>query len=292
MRTLAALVVGSLFAPVAHAESIAVSLLVRQITHVRSTPHAFSGVGAFQIFRGNAVMAGSQCPEASDDEGRLSCVIVCDKTDALVKQLRIVPPSPSVAPRVKGYIAPASAAFQLKGCSISPVDLPPLVFRDAQTAFADLLKKHPEFSRIVKEGAPSAAKLVAVDEGLPILKPKVNTPEGRASLATLDEIARAFSGSNSNATMAEQYTKYSVGIHNIFLGYALESKARIDVPSDFKITGEKGDFYKNLGLVERSLDRKPVRTAQENLLLNDIQRAKHQPIGSIGKSRLYRLEGG
>lgn len=274
-------------------DNVVVSVIVHHIPAAKREASAFSGVGGFAIYRGKERVKGSDCPDVSNSEGKLSCVVACDKADLLAKPLRVVPPTSSKAPRVTGFIAPPSAAFTLKGCAASPSSLPPIVFRHASVALAELFEQNPEYRPLVaKGGGESAGQLVEIDAALPVFRTAAATQQGRKTLASFDEIARTLASASENPAAAERYGKYSVGINNVLLNHALQNSSGMALPVGFRLTGDKTDFYRNLGLAERSLDMKADRTVRENFLLNDIQRAKRSPVEARGNSRLYRLEGG
>jgi len=277
----------------AFADEATIPITVRQVTHVKPGPHAFSGVGSFQVYRGEKPLPGATCPDLSNNEGRLSCTVTCDKKDVTAKPLRVVPPSQIL--RVRGYVAPPSANVELKGCAIAPVVGSTFIYKDSQIAFAELLGTNPQLAQFIKPGKPAGTyELAAVNDALPVMTQFASTPEGAETLASLNKATSALADrtQDTDPAKAELLSAYTVGIHNVFLNQVVKKKAGIQIPEGFKVSGKKTDYYNNLGLVEQSLDSKVARSPQQTKLLNDVQLWKRQPIDPARHDQLYRIVAG
>lgn len=286
IRLCVAIIAGSLSSAV-YAEQTLLHIIVQQITHVRPEPQPFSAVGTFQVYRGEQTFAGASCPDLSNDQGRLTCTITCDKSDSLAKPLRVVPPSRS--DRVRGYIAPPSASVELKGCALSPQAVSSFVYKDANLTLQRAIAQFPSLRNVITlAGGNADYQFAKVDEALPIMQQMASSPDGATTLISLNEAARALAMkyAKPDPQKAELLTTYNVGIQNVFLAEVAKNKFRI--PDDFKITGNKTDYYKNLGLLEETLDRRVGRSTQETILLNDVQALKRQPIDPALNQKLYR----
>jgi len=280
------LVASVLVATAAHADQVVLEVSVRQLTHVKKDAYAFPGVGVFQIVRGTQPFQGASCPDLSNKDGRLTCSIGCDKADATVKPLRVVPPSRAV----RGFIPPPLVDIELKGCTLVPPALPPFLYRDAKLVVENALQKAPELARTVAAMQDGKGfNFVPVGEALPVLVGVASSDKGRQALYDLNAAAGAFavSSTETDPNFAQTLSDYQVGITNILLREAVKSKAG-SLPVSLKISFDKADYYNNLVAVEDALDRKVGRTPQQNIFLNDIQKLKGKSIDPLRNANLYK----
>lgn len=278
--------VGSLSA---YADQTNLLISVRQVTHQKPDPYAFSGVGLFSIFRGEQPFAGASCPDISNQEGRLECSIACDKADSSTKPLRVVPPSKSY--RVRGYITPASADVQLKGCLLLPNASSTFVYKDSQLVIQQVLKNNPELQQIIKPSPNQETfNFAAINAAMPVMKQVAEREYGGVALISLSQAASALAEKRQEGDPvgAELLSKYQVGINNVLLGEVFKKKSGFGLPTSFKVTADKSDYYGNLLLFEQTLDGAVGRTAQQTILLNDIQALKRQSIDPNRNVKLYR----
>jgi hypothetical protein len=286
MKRLLAMLGIPLLAGASMADQVLVPIVVHQVTHVRTAAHPFPAVGPFRIQRGDQLVANSSCPDLSNQEGRLVCSIPCDKADRNAKPLRVVPP---IKTRAHGYVAPVSANIELVGCSITPAAPPPFLYKESKYFIRTLLAMRKELEAVISVSADGGQVTLAPVEGaIPVMTQIVATPEGAETLASLNTAMGALlEVQQADPKSADLLSSYLVGINNVFLAEAAK-KATGKAPSaDFKLTGKKADYYSNLRGIEKQLDSRVGRSAQQTRFLNVVKDLKGQPIDPLRNEKLY-----
>jgi hypothetical protein len=273
----------------AYAQKVTVQISVTQATHEKETPHAFPGVGLFEIFRGEQPFQGAECPDMSNNQGKLTCTVTCDSSDSTSKQLRLVPPSK--AHRVRGFIPPLSADLSLKGCALSPRAPGPFVYRDSKLVLRLVLKDSPQMRALFRRSADfEVIEFAGFGTAMPVMQQVASTHDGPATLVQFNRAASAFieGRDDPDPVMTAALSKYQIAIYNVLLGEIAKQKVGLASTARLKITTSKDDYYANLLQLEAALDQTVGRTAEQNLLLGDVQALKRQPIDAIGDYKLYR----
>lgn len=267
------------FEGAAHAERTALTIVVKNRTQQALKPIAFSGVGTFEIFRNDAKFANGSCPDSSNREGKLACSIICDPKDSMSKTLRVVPPGKSL--RVRGYVAPPADEIELQGCTVLPSANREFVYTDSRLALTELTRSNVALSQLVTiKASGSGVQLADTAHAIAVFKKVGGASDGVAVLGSFQRIAAALADHPQFAMDQESVkglSQYSVGASNVLLRQIANAQIDSKTGEKVKLSGSKEDFYSNLTAIEDSLDKKVGRSAQQNLLLNDIQGMKAKP---------------
>lgn len=266
------------FASLAFGQQAVVPIVVTEKTVQKPIGNPFARVGLFQVFRGGTKVEKASCPDYSNKDGKLSCIIPCSATDNVPGNFSIVPPDSG--PRVRGYVAPPSKEVEVLGCKVMPNTPREFEYVDSLLALNELLRNEPMLAQLAS--APGAGK--TPDLGTParvvrIVAELARKPDGLAKvnqLRKLSALAAEKAQFEANPKGAQHLMQYSVGASNVLLNEIARTNTGI-AGNEIKLTGTTADYYSNLKTLEVGLESKMGRTPAENLLLNDVQDLRQQP---------------
>lgn len=246
-------------------------LLVKQHASP-NTPRPFRDLGRFDIRLGNTSSADGECPGNTDANGKVSCRFVCKPDDQVARNFKIVPPRNE---RTRGFTSPVTREVALKGCQLSVAELE-FVYVDIAYALRDLTKDTPLATQFANAGTPAwNAKFNAAGQEWAQLSA---TPAGRSTLEQL----RALTGeialekaSDKDTTNANMWDNFSVGISNVLLKSSASRNYGQEAATQIKVSPNKADFYKNLGLLEAHIEAKDTMTPRDVRLLNDVTKLRN-----------------
>ena len=250
---------------------------VKQRTQQQQIPLPFTKVGAFEIFRGESKFASANCPDPSNKDGKTSCTITCEPKETIAKPLRVIPPGRAL--RVRGFVAPPAEDVELTGCKLTPSDEREFIYVESSLALAEFLKTEKAFVQIAKQSG-NDWELADASLAVGVFKAVGATQAGKRKLAQFQEITGALAESRQmrqDSRGSELAKQHSFGVSNVLLGEIVKTNLDSETASKIKLTGEKTDYYRNLQMIEVTLESKQARTSQQNLLLNDIQTLKAKP---------------
>jgi hypothetical protein len=120
---------------------ISTKLEIRVMKRVydQTEPKPFRGVGVFDLFRGQKRFDGASCPDRSDANGTVFCVIKCDANDKEAIKIYIQPPTNQ--DHLTGWVTPPGLDVELRGCKLSP-SLVTARYDDARYALNNALKEN------------------------------------------------------------------------------------------------------------------------------------------------------
>lgn len=266
------------FASLAFGQQAVVPIVVMEKTVQKPNRSPFTSVGLFHVFRGGTKVEKASCPDYSNKDGKLSCIIPCSATDNVPGNFSIVPPDSG--PRVKGYVPPPSREVEVLGCKVTPNTPQEFEYVDSLFALNELLRNEPMFAQLAP--APGAGKtpdLGTPARVLPIVAELARKPEGLAKVnqfRKLSALAAEKAQAEANPRGAQHLLQYSVGASNVLLKEIARNNTGI-AGKEIKLTGATADYYSNLKTLEVGLESKMGRTPEENLLLNDVQTLGQQP---------------
>lgn len=268
----------ALLAPFAFGQQAIVAVLVKEKSVQKPDGIPFERVGLFQVFRGGAKVDKASCPDYSNKDGKLSCIIPCSTADKVPGNFSIVPPDSG--PRTKGYVAPPSRDVEILGCTVKPNTPREFEYVDSRFALHDLFRNEPLLAKLASvSGDGKSAVFGPPDKALPAMAELSRKAGGLVKLISLQKLtalAAERAQSDTDAPGAQKFTSYSIGASNVLLSEI--ARVNIGIPgSELRITGATADYYSNLKTLESGLEKKMGRTPAENLLLNDVQNLKQSP---------------
>ncbi|APV51464.1 hypothetical protein BWI17_18260 [Betaproteobacteria bacterium GR16-43] len=288
MKALAAIALLALAVP-AHADKA--TLPIRVVSKSGTDTRAFQGVGPFEIKRNSAKFADATCPDESDSDGKLVCVVTCSKTDDGAKTLMLVPPSKGG--RTKGYVAPTAQELKLTKCTLSPATERTFEYLDAGSAVRLIVVKYPDLGAAVKPGPGDwQAFTIATDpKSIEAYERVGSTPEGRADLFRLQAANIAAFEKRSGSLASEANVEgFSNVVGSIYLKELAKSQVGDSVAASVKVSKDKDAYFKNLSQIERALDSKVGRSTRQNILLNDVQSWKSLPPSKASEATLKSMD--
>lgn len=122
----------------AQTKTVTFQIAVEKHVLGEGAPRPFHGVGTFALLRGSSPIDGARCPDKSNAEGRVTCVVPCKHDDAIPMVVRVRPPSDQDA--LAGWVAPSAKDIEVAKCVIRPTKLT-MVYEDARFALNELLFK-------------------------------------------------------------------------------------------------------------------------------------------------------
>lgn len=269
MRTLAISLVLASASPV-FAE-VTLQLLVKQHA-MPNTPRPFRDVGSFNIRLGDTASAGGECPGNTDANGKLSCRFACKPEDVTAKNFKVVPPRNE---RTKGYTVPGTREVSLRGCQLSVAELE-FVYVDIAYAVRDVTRDTPLATQFAN--VDTSTWTASFDPASPGWAAMSATPAGRAKLEQL----RALTGeialekaSDKDTAKAAVWGNFSVGISNVLLKDSASRNYGQSAASQIKVSPDKADLYKNLGVLEAHIESRPVMTPRDARLLDDVSKLRN-----------------
>lgn len=265
-------------ASLAFGQQAVVPVVVMEKTVQKPVRSPFASVGLFQVFRGGTKVEKASCPDYSNKDGKLSCIIPCSATDNVPGNFSIVPPASG--PRVKGYVAPPSKEVEVLGCKVTPNTPREFEYVDSLLALNELLRNEPMLAQLAsKSGAGQASDLGTPADALQVFADLAGKPDGLAKLNQLRKLSALAAEKpqfDASSREAQHFMQYSVGASNVLLK-EIARKNIGTAGSGIRITGTTADYYSNLKTLELGLENKMGRTPAENLLLNDVQALSQQP---------------
>lgn len=265
-------------ASLAFGQQAVVSVVVMEKTVQKPVRSPFASVGLFQVFRGGTKVEKASCPDYSNKDGKLSCIIPCSATDNVPGNFSIVPPDSG--PRVRGYVAPPSKEVEVLGCKVTPNTPREFEYVDSLFALNELLRNEPMLAQLAStSGTGKASDLGTPAKVLPVFAELARKPDGLAKvnlLRKLTALAAEKPQFEAGSREAQNLMQYSVGASNVLLK-EIARKNLGTADGGIRITGTTADYYFNLKTLEVGLESKMGRTPAENLLLNDVQTLGQQP---------------
>lgn len=273
------------------AEETQITVRVKMQLKHSEPPRAFPGVDGFQIYRGSTKFDAASCPDASDREGKLVCLITCSASDTVEKTLRLVPPGKTA--RVKGYVAPAGEELKLAKCKVKPKSQWDFVYIDPVVSVAQIVAKEPKLAAAAR-AQPDSNQLTfnSSAEAIAALEKVGETQQGRELLFSFQQAALAATESQEiklDPRAREAVEKYPSVIGSIYFKN-LVMRVKPDAAKFVTIKADKAAYFSNMESVEKYLDKDAAKSPQVNMLLNQVQEWKTVPASASTTNLLGSLK--
>lgn len=258
-------------------------------------PRPFHGVGTFDLLRGSSPLDGARCPDKSNAEGRVTCVVPCKDDDSIPMVVRVRPPSDQDA--LAGWVAPSVKDVEVAKCVIRPTKLT-MVYEDARFALNELLSKKyfAASGGGVSTGSASLKVWVTAITKDSSVAAKVaataKTSTGRLELLQLHQLATSAASApnlqKSNLSMEERELTDALAKWQVLSKSALlESQMTLTLSpaqqSKYKIqpTTDLATYRLNLIQADEALAHAP-RSSSQLRLADDVKTLKALPATGRG----------
>ncbi len=262
------------------AEQAVVTITVRQQSQQEPKGTPFKNVGPFEVYRAQTKFADGSCPDFSNDRGKLSCVIKCNKDDKTEANLSIRPPTKGN--RITGYVPPPAENVQVVGCAVSPQERE-FVYVDGRMVLQAIYRSEASLAKLATEGPKGTLVIKSPGKGFEAYRVLTKTPEGLEKLRRIQQAATAATeGENArgDSTSGSAYAEISIGASNLLIAEVVKKYTPAQTNA-IKVTGDSKDYFGNLTILQGALEEKVGRTTDQNLLLNDVDTLKESPKGGF-----------
>lgn len=293
----------AIYAPVVLSQTKTIDLKIRVVKQAwgDKQPRPFSGVGVFDLIRGNTKLEGAACPDRSGVTGELACKIPCKPDADDVMTLRVRPPSDQDA--LAGWVTPPPQDVQVQRCSVAPA-LITMQYQDARFALNELLSKKYFATASGGGGAGGTTQTPLAEPWLELLKGsnvgltkfasgKATTSTGRADLAKLYRVASegtklpgslAADESPADHEQAAALAKWQL----LSKSALLEAQVNKTLPAaqrgqiQLSATADLMKYRADLSAADRLLSNLPNKSPEQLRLSDDIKTLKALPATGTG----------
>lgn len=262
------------------AQQAVVTITVKQQSQQEPNGTPFKNVGPFEVYRAQAKFADGSCPDFSNDRGKLSCVIKCNKDDKMEANLAIRPPTKGN--RITGYVPPPAENIQVVGCVVRPQERE-FVYVDGRMVLQAIYRNEASLAKLMAADPKGTFTIESSSKSLETYRTLVKTPEGLDKLRRIQQAAATASdGQNArgDAFSASAFSEISIGASNLLIAEVVKKYAPAQMKA-IKVTGDSRDYFGNLTVLQGALEEKVGRTTDQNLLLNDLDTLKQSPRGGF-----------